>query len=141
MLINEYLTGQGIMPHEDGDAYWPVVCTVSLGAGLVYNAFSKDKTGDEHPKKWRIFQEPRSLLITKNEMYKECLHGIESVQVDLDVTGGQGGVANWDLLRKETREQMEENEWKNVRGTRVSLTFRDVIKVKKLGKGMKFMGR
>ncbi len=27
-LVNEYQPGQGIYPHEDGSAYWPVVCTV-----------------------------------------------------------------------------------------------------------------
>lgn len=34
-LINEYLPGQGIMPHEDGAAYHPVVATVSLNGSLV----------------------------------------------------------------------------------------------------------
>ncbi|KAI7338235.1 hypothetical protein KC354_g17512 [Hortaea werneckii] len=34
-LINEYHPGQGIMPHEDGAAYHPVVATVSLNGSLV----------------------------------------------------------------------------------------------------------
>lgn len=32
VLINEYKPGQGIMAHEDGQAYAPVTATVSLGA-------------------------------------------------------------------------------------------------------------
>ena len=75
VLINEYLPGQGIMPHEDGDAYWPVVCTVSLGAGIVYDAYPKTKTPGQQTKKWRILQEPRSLLITTGKMYEDCLVG------------------------------------------------------------------
>ena len=140
VLINEYLPGQGIMPHEDGDAYWPVVCTVSLGSSIVYDAHPKEKEGGPR-KKWRILQEPRSLLITAGEIYKGCLHGIESVEVDEDVGGGEGGVANWDLLRKETRDQIEKDGARNLRGTRISLTFRDVIKVKKLGKGLGFLAK
>ena len=141
VLINEYLTGQGIMPHEDGDAYWPIVCTVSLGSSIVYDAYPKAKAEGEQGKKWRILQEPRSLLITTGEMYEECLHGIESVDVDENVREGEGGVLNWDMLRKETREQVEKERGKIVRGTRISLTFRDVIKVKKLGKGLGLLAR
>ena len=64
------------MPHEDGDAYWPVVCTVSLGAAMVYDAYPKTKTTGQQEKKWRILQEPRSLLITTGEIYKTCLVGL-----------------------------------------------------------------
>ena len=61
------------MPHEDGDAYWPVVCTVSLGAPIVYDAYPKTKSPGQQEKKWRILQEPRSLLVTTGEMYRNCL--------------------------------------------------------------------
>lgn len=40
-LINEYLPGQGIMPHEDGAAYHPVVATVSLSGTLVLDVYEK----------------------------------------------------------------------------------------------------
>ena len=129
------------MPHEDGDAYWPVVCTVSLASSIVYDAHPKEHSEGEQRQKWRILQEPRSLLITTGEMYKGCLHGIESVEVDENIGGGDGGVANLDLLKKETRDQIEKEGGRNVRGTRISLTFRDVIKVKKLGKGLQFLGK
>ncbi|RUS80554.1 hypothetical protein EGW08_011694 [Elysia chlorotica] len=32
VLVNEYLPGQGIMPHEDGPLFYPVVSTISLGS-------------------------------------------------------------------------------------------------------------
>uniref|UniRef100_A0A1D1XI67 Putative alpha-ketoglutarate-dependent dioxygenase ABH6 n=2 Tax=Anthurium amnicola TaxID=1678845 RepID=A0A1D1XI67_9ARAE len=35
VLINEYLPYQGIMPHQDGPAYFPVVAILSLGSPVV----------------------------------------------------------------------------------------------------------
>ncbi|KAK1279584.1 hypothetical protein QJS04_geneDACA015136 [Acorus gramineus] len=35
VLINEYLPDQGIMPHQDGPAYFPVVAILSLGSSAV----------------------------------------------------------------------------------------------------------
>lgn len=158
MLINEYTPGQGIMPHEDGDAYFPAVCTVSLGAGVVYEVYPKSRplvsvadsdsllTGPELAleqvgRKWRVYQEPRSLLVTTGAMYSGCLHGIEGVHVDGDVRDGEGGVVNWGLLREETRREMEGCGGRSERGTRVSLTFRDVLKVKKVGRVFGGLGR
>ncbi|XP_031483590.1 uncharacterized protein LOC116253003 [Nymphaea colorata] len=37
VLINEYLPDQGIMPHQDGPAYYPVVAVLSLGSPVVLN--------------------------------------------------------------------------------------------------------
>ncbi|XP_058107699.1 uncharacterized protein LOC131251167 isoform X2 [Magnolia sinica] len=37
VLINEYLPDQGIMPHQDGPAYFPVVAILSLGSPVVMN--------------------------------------------------------------------------------------------------------
>ncbi|KAF3783080.1 Alpha-ketoglutarate-dependent dioxygenase alkB-like protein 6 [Nymphaea thermarum] len=37
VLINEYLPDQGIMPHQDGSAYYPVVAILSLGSPVVLN--------------------------------------------------------------------------------------------------------
>jgi alkylated DNA repair protein alkB family protein 6 len=31
VLLNEYLPGQGISPHLDGDLFYPTIATVSLG--------------------------------------------------------------------------------------------------------------
>ena len=78
----------------------------------------------------RIFQEPRSLLITTGRAYRDLMHGIASIEVDEDLNAET--VANWELLSEEGRKGIEENGGRNVRGTRVSLTYRDVIKVSKV---------
>ncbi|KAK5107487.1 hypothetical protein LTR62_001105 [Meristemomyces frigidus] len=133
-LINEYLAGQGIMPHEDGGAYHPVVATVSLGGSIVLDVTTKEENNTflasgRQASKWRVLQEPRSLLITCGAAYSDTLHGIAEVTEDVDL--GEGTVANWSLLGdQETVIAVGE---KNVRTTRISLTFRDVKKVSNLG--------
>lgn len=107
------------------------MATVSLSASIVLDVCSKQEEGP----KWRILQERRSLLITTGEIYEECLHGIEGVEVDENLRGGEGGLCNWGLLG----DQEEFGEGRKRRETRVSLTFRDVVKVKKLGKGFGFL--
>lgn len=141
MLVNEYMPGQGIMPHEDGDAYAPVVATISLGAVGVLDVYAKrDGAGDgvgergEKPK-WRIVQERGSLLVTAGELYTGFLHGIREVGVDEGL--GEEGVVNWGLLGD--RGQFEGG--RCVRGTRVSLTYRDVLRVKRVAGGLGFLGK
>ncbi|MCJ1384648.1 hypothetical protein MMC17_007766 [Xylographa soralifera] len=137
VLINEYSRGQGIFPHEDGSAYHPVVATVSLGSHIVLDIYAKKDDGSgerEAEPRWRILQEPRSLLITAGELYRNHLHGIAETEVDEDLN--EKGVVNWNLLGR--KEDFEGG--KRRRGTRVSLTFRDVLKVKNLGKGFGFLG-
>ncbi|KAK4948030.1 hypothetical protein LTR10_013084 [Elasticomyces elasticus] len=134
VLINEYKSGEGIMPHEDGPAYNPITATVSLGSHTVLEIYQKNKHGEReaHPS-WRLLQEPRSLLITTGEMYVETLHGISETQTDENLNSET--IANWDLV-----EHKEDYASGTVqRGTRISLTFRDVAKVAKLGGALKFM--
>jgi alkylated DNA repair protein alkB homolog 6 len=129
VLVNEYLPGQGIMPHEDGPAYHPVTATVSLGSSMVLDIYSKLEGGakSDDRRQWRILQEPGSLLVTTGACYTDTLHGIGEIQVDEDLR--KGTVANWDLLAD--KDQIQEG--RNIRGARVSLTYRDVRKVVKLG--------
>ena len=124
-LINEYQPGQGIHSHEDGDAYYPVVATVSLGSHIILDMRPKGGAKDAG---WRILQEPGSLLITTGELYTECLHGIDEVKVDQDLRSDN--IVNWGLLGD--KEPFMEGSAS--RETRISLTFRDVKKVQKLGK-------
>jgi len=133
-LINEYLPGQGIHTHEDGDAYYPVVATVSLGAHTVLNVRAKG-AGSGGEKRWRILQERRSLLITTGKLYTECLHGIDGVKTDADLN--EEGIVNWNVLGDKA--PFEESQVE--RRTRLSLTFRDVLKTKKLGKAFGGLGR
>ncbi|CAG8951585.1 hypothetical protein HYFRA_00007501 [Hymenoscyphus fraxineus] len=128
VLINEYQPGEGIMPHKDGAAYHPVVCTVSLGSSLTLEIYgTKDDGTRETMPKFRILQEPRSLLITTGELYTDYLHGIAEIHEDVDLD--HTTIANWDLLR--SPEIYKQGIFQ--RSTRTSLTYRDVIKVSKLG--------
>lgn len=124
------------MPHEDGAAYHPVVATVSLSGCLVLDVTEKlshDDSNDQGTaprKSWRIFQEPRSLLVTTGSAYTETLHGIAEVKEDIDLTAAT--VANWELLSDECREGLVADGGQNERTTRISLTYRDVLKVSKV---------
>lgn len=188
-LVNEYLPGQGIMPHEDGDAYAGVVATVTLGAVGVLEVFEKAAEGETEltgrRPRWRVLQEERSLLVTRGVAYRDLLHGIAETEVDgdlfpagsgaeagvdavdgvgdegdgncADTDGGHGldgnlghtvhthveestratatsdviGIANWDLLGNAARFTDAGGNMR--RGTRISLTWRDVLKVSKVG--------
>ncbi len=133
VLVNEYLPRQGIMPHEDGPAYYPVTATVSLGSSTVLDIYSKHGPCDHNSEQdhWQILQEPGSLLVTTGECYTNTLHGIAEVEVDEDLR--KENIANWDLLGG--KEQVREG--RNMRGVRISLTYRDVAKTVKMGGGMK----
>ncbi|KAL2826845.1 hypothetical protein BDW59DRAFT_144799 [Aspergillus cavernicola] len=146
VLVNEYKPGQGIMPHEDGGAYYPLVATVSLGAGIVLDLYDKEirDGGDEDDcggggggrrPKFRILQERRSLLVTRDRIYRDYLHGIEERERDEGLSADS--ICNWDLLREPERYQAG---W-YTRETRISLTYRDVLKVAKLGNTMKFLNK
>jgi alkylated DNA repair protein alkB family protein 6 len=144
VLINEYHPGQGIMPHEDGAAYHPLVATVSLGAPIVLDIYEKNskhpaEQGGErdhsHIRKpqFRILQERRSLLITRDLLYTEFLHGIAETCRDEDL--GPQSVCNWHLLREKDAFLVGGYD----RQTRTSLTYRDVLKVAKMGNTLKFL--
>ena len=122
------------MPHEDGSAYHPMVATISLGGSVVLEIYEKDdlRNPEEHRvPKWRILQEPRSLLVTTGEIYTGYLHGIAQVEVDEDIKGGEDGIVNWELLGDQ--EVFMKAEGRNIRGLRTSLTYRDVLRVSNLG--------
>jgi alkylated DNA repair protein alkB family protein 6 len=137
VLINEYKPREGIMPHEDGAAYFPIVATVSLSSTLCLDIYEKSLHQDvAHAAstvgsrcKWRVLQEPRSLLVTCGSAYTHTLHGISEIDVDEDL--GANTVANWSLLGDSNA--FVEAGGKNKRETRISLTYRDVLKVSRLG--------
>lgn len=136
VLINEYEPGQGIMPHEDGPAYYPITATVSLKSHTVLEIYEKTENGERNAEPtWRILQEPRSLLITTGKMYTDTLHGISEKEDDQDLE--EGKIVNWPCLGDSTPYLSG----KAQRDTRVSLTYRDVLKVTNLGGAMKLFGR
>ena len=136
VLINEYQPGQGIMPHEDGPTYHPCTATVSLGAPIVLEVYEKSEMRErEAEPTWRILQEPRSLLVTTGDMYKDTLHGIAEVEVDEDITAD--AIVNWEQLG----DRSEYGKGRYQRRERLSLTYRDVLKVAKVGSTVKFLGK
>lgn len=143
------------MPHQDGPAYFPVVATVSLGGVGVLDVYEKvgegggsgggmgggDEDGDERRRRprFRILQEPRSLLVTRGRLYTDYLHGIAETSRDEGLD--EWGICNWDLLGdKEAYSGSGSGSGLVERGTRISLTYRDVLRVVTLGNTMKFLG-
>ncbi|GAA5889542.1 hypothetical protein JCM5296_005980 [Sporobolomyces johnsonii] len=104
-LVNEYLPGQGIMPHTDGPAYLPCTSTLSLGSHTILSLRSKpahlqppsassppssptasEPRAAEKPapevEKIDIFLPPRSLVVLTGELYASWLHGIQPLKAD-----------------------------------------------------------
>ncbi|CAH1986681.1 unnamed protein product [Acanthoscelides obtectus] len=119
VLVNEYLAGQGIMPHTDGPLFQPTISTISCGSHTVLEF----KENSELRKKvCDILLEQRSLVIIKEELYSKYLHSISEREDDVleDIVNldycGEKYISGVKLKRK----------------TRVSLTIRNVPKVLKV---------
>ena len=89
VLLNEYLPGQGIMPHLDGPMFHPTISTISLGSTTILN-FYREAGEDERESlqfadrlETSLFVQPRSLLVLKDDMYHRYLHGIEEIDKDV----------------------------------------------------------
>ncbi|KAK0200739.1 hypothetical protein DFS33DRAFT_1072244 [Desarmillaria ectypa] len=151
IILNEYLPGQGIMPHEDGPAYHPIVATISLGSHAVfhYYRYTPEENGDEPLTNGRtidntpalsVLLEPRSAVITTETPYKEYLHGIEGIETDTiraaDATEGSKftntntPIQNFHLLTSEKAVRAVSEGGTLKRDVRYSLTCRDVEKVR-----------
>ena len=125
VLLNEYLPGQGIMPHLDGDLFYPTITTVSLGSHTVLDFYEPLKDDGDHRSledrfQFSLFVRPRSLLVLKEDLYHKYLHGIREVDSDQDCEG---------VVIK----RYEGGGGKMIsRGTRISLTIRNVPKTTKM---------
>uniref|UniRef100_A0A7E4V9M9 Fe2OG dioxygenase domain-containing protein n=1 Tax=Panagrellus redivivus TaxID=6233 RepID=A0A7E4V9M9_PANRE len=86
VLVNEYLPGQGIMPHTDGPAFFPTVCTVSLGSHTLLDLFEPwdEKNPKAFPERYvgSMLLQPRSLILIRGEAYESHLHGIADRTAD-----------------------------------------------------------
>ncbi|KAM5533487.1 hypothetical protein V8D89_012824 [Ganoderma adspersum] len=159
IIMNEYAPGQGIMPHEDGPAYHPVVATLSLGSHAVFNYYRYKPDSDPSPLPGvqisapnepisstgrpidpvpvlALLLEPRSLVITTSALYAAHLHGIDGLLEDKFEEDGrppQDRIANYDLLRGTAERATIANGSILERGMRYSLTCRDVEKVAAMG--------
>lgn len=138
VLVNEYLAGQGIMPHTDGPLFHSVITTISCGSHTVLEFYRRnvvDTFDDlssssseqcEYNHKdcaHKLLLEPRSLLILKDDLYSEYLHSISEIKEDMLCEK----IANFDNC--EVAYKLGE---KLPRKTRISLTIRHVPKTTKL---------
>ncbi|KAH9057111.1 hypothetical protein EDB83DRAFT_2225103 [Lactarius deliciosus] len=134
VILNEYHPGQGIMPHQDGPAYHPVVATLSLGSHTLMHYY--DLPAREPV--LSLLLEPRSLVITAQEQYIAHAHGIDSVTGD---RVGEFVWANAEMVGRGLGGRGEDAAGPSLptegevllRGTRYSLTFRDVARVMNVG--------
>ncbi|XP_076891958.1 alkylated DNA repair protein ALKBH6 homolog [Bidens hawaiensis] len=148
VLINEYLPNQGIMAHQDGPAYYPVVAIFSLGSPVVMdftphlslsgsttNIEDKDSIeGADHGNlpnypSFSVALMPGSLLIFKDTVYSDYLHGIK----DCEIQQYDTAVNTKEVLRHPSLIETHDEDSKAIHRstTRVSLTCRVVSKVHK----------
>ncbi|XP_059760775.1 alpha-ketoglutarate-dependent dioxygenase alkB homolog 6 isoform X2 [Balaenoptera ricei] len=134
VLVNQYLPGEGIMPHEDGPLYYPTVSTISLGSHTMLDFYEPRQPEDDDPTEQprppprpatSLLLEPRSLLVLRGTAYTRLLHGIAAASVDaLDTASLPRNAAACPSAQAGAR---------LVRGTRVSLTIRRVPRVLRAG--------
>lgn len=149
VLVNEYQPGDGILPHQDGAAYYPAVAIVSLGCDAVMRfAPRRDETSNETKTKtsdddgslvsfpFGVFLPRRSLLVFDGALYERYLHGIDAVREDvIDATvANRGDVAANDSSKIRSRSDEDVAARGDVDAfptlrrdrVRVSMTFRNV---------------
>nr|XP_022903801.1 alpha-ketoglutarate-dependent dioxygenase alkB homolog 6 [Onthophagus taurus] len=121
VLINEYLPGQGIMPHLDGSLFYPTITTITCGSHGILE-FLDDYYGSRIPI-CSLLLERYSLVILQGEMYGKYLHCINEVEED---------VITEEVVNLKKCGEIFSVGQKLKRETRVSLTIRNVPKVAKL---------
>nr|XP_045598452.1 alpha-ketoglutarate-dependent dioxygenase alkB homolog 6-like isoform X2 [Procambarus clarkii] len=128
VLVNEYLPGQGIMPHVDGPMFYPTISTINVGSHSVLDLYTPlpSNEGMEQSQSLSrrhigsLLLEARSLLILQEDMYTHYLHGISQVTQD---------TLSQDMFNFEQCSSMLGDVL--TRGKRISLTIRHVPKVLK----------
>lgn len=123
VLVNEYLPGQGIMPHVDGPLFYPTIATINCGAHTVLE-FEKNSTLDEEnnlEKQLCLLLERRSLIIVQDKMYTDYKHCIRERTID-----------KMDKSIKNLKMTQFSSEDTLTRSTRISLTIRHVPKTSKI---------
>ncbi|XP_018574432.1 alpha-ketoglutarate-dependent dioxygenase alkB homolog 6 [Anoplophora glabripennis] len=120
VLINEYLPGQGIMPHTDGPIFSPIITTITCGSHTILEFWENSEC---RTKVCDLLLERCSLVIIKNDMYSKYLHSISEVATDV-ISSTYANLCNCgikyfinDALKRETR---------------VSVTIRNVPKILKI---------
>ncbi|XP_014219511.1 alpha-ketoglutarate-dependent dioxygenase alkB homolog 6 [Copidosoma floridanum] len=126
VLINEYLSGQGIMAHTDGPLFHPIVTTISCGSHTLLEFYKRHETENNiTPKReFSLLLEPRSLLILQEDLYHNYLHAIDERTTDVI---SRNEIKNINMCSR-TYEEAKVLQ----RSTRLSLTVRHVPKTTKI---------
>ncbi|XP_069681014.1 alpha-ketoglutarate-dependent dioxygenase alkB homolog 6 isoform X2 [Periplaneta americana] len=114
VLVNEYLPGQGIMPHLDGPLFHPTVTTVTCGSHTVLDFYTPRNTDAALEPCTSLLLERRSLVVLSDDMYTKHLHGIAEREDD-SLTGQEANLDRCSVQQGDLH-----------RGTRISLTLRYV---------------
>ena len=118
VLINAYEPGQGILQHQDGPLYAPVVAIISLGAQCVVAFTPHASLQPMMPaQSVRVLVPPRSLLLFAHDAYTTHLHGIDACAAD--------------DLRDVANPPSDAGSCVPRHGRRVSLTCRSVLRVRR----------
>ena len=99
------------MPHTDGKAYYPIVSTLSLNEGAIFELYeNQDEVRNKNPRA-RLYLEPRSLVVFKDEVYSDFLHTIlyETDSIVCENSEDKYYVDNWDLIDQ----SLLKNDWEN----------------------------
>ena len=125
VLVNEYTTGQGVMPHEDGPCYQPGVAILSLQSPAVITFTSK--LGDDCTQNppLHVALMPRSLLIFRGKAYTDYLHGIDDVEAHVVASDALLNGTDEEVKGALAKREDGHLELKRT-NTRYSLTFRAV---------------
>uniref|UniRef100_G1QDG1 AlkB homolog 6 n=1 Tax=Myotis lucifugus TaxID=59463 RepID=G1QDG1_MYOLU len=132
VLVNQYLPGEGIMPHKDGPLYYPTVSTISLGSHTMLDLYEPRQPKDEDPTEQpappgrppSLLLEPRSLLVLRGA-YTHLLHGTSGL-----CRSTRHGLSTAQRCPQGPSARPGAH---LVRGTRVSLTIRRVPRVLRAG--------
>jgi hypothetical protein len=81
VLINEYKDGCGLIPHDDGPLYIPIVAVISLGSTLL-SYWTKSSNGQGEPL-GSVYLKSRACHVTSADLYSNYLHGITTSKEDI----------------------------------------------------------
>lgn len=118
-LVNQYLPGQGINPHEDGPVFFPCAAIVSLQSPIAMQFYDTrfNPQGGRCPTA-EIILRPRSLLCISADAYCHFLHGIQETTEDVVMPTCINALQNESILYRRERTSV------TLRRSRKTLKFR-----------------
>lgn len=89
VLVNEYLAGQGIMPHEDGPMFYPTITTISLSSHTILDLYTPrppdhPANGDQEEKRMKEESEKKETE-EKEDVKEEENHQRHSAPEDTNM--------------------------------------------------------